>query len=288
MPGRKSEYRRRKQKPEGNRNTSSAAEPAFLAKARSDGEREILSRLDPNRIPRHVAIIMDGNGRWARRRRLPRLFGHRQGMETVREILKAARDLDIEYVTLYAFSAENWHRPRKEVSGLMHLLKEYLRKEVDELDESNVKMLTIGTIDKLPAYARTELIRVRERLKKNTGQKLVLALNYGGRDEIVKMTRRIASEVARGKLKPSRITEDILPDYLDTAGIPDPDLMIRTSGEMRLSNFLLWQLAYAELIITDTLWPDYSRLEFFIAIAEYQRRERRFGGIGGDEDKERP
>lgn len=288
MPGRKSEYRRRKQKPEGNRNTSSAAEPAFLAKARSDGEREILSRLDPNRIPRHVAIIMDGNGRWARRRRLPRLFGHRQGMETVREILKAARDLDIEYVTLYAFSAENWHRPRKEVSGLMHLLKEYLRKEVDELDESNVKMLTIGTIDKLPAYARTELIRVRERLKKNTGQKLVLALNYGGRDEIVKMTRRIASEVARGKLKPSRITEDILPDYLDTAGIPDPDLMIRTSGEMRLSNFLLWQLAYAELIITDTLWPDYSRLEFFNAIAEYQRRERRFGGIGGDEDKERP
>jgi undecaprenyl diphosphate synthase len=253
---------------------------AFLSKARDAHEEAMLRALDPERIPRHVAIIMDGNGRWAKKRKMPRIFGHRRGMETVRRILQAARDIGIEYVTLYAFSSENWTRPRPEVTGLMRLLEEYLRKEVDELDESNVRLLTIGNIEKLPAYARRELDRAKDRLSKNTGQKLVLALNYGGRDEIVTMARRIASEVAAGRLKPAAITPATVEEHLYTAGIPEPELMIRTSGEIRISNFLLWQLAYAEFHITETLWPDLSRAEFFSAIGAYQKRERRFGGVG--------
>lgn len=249
------------------------------AAGRDAAESAALVQLSRERIPRHVAIIMDGNGRWAQRRRMPRIFGHRRGMETVRRILQAARDIGIEYVTLYAFSAENWSRPRPEVAALMRLLEEYLRNEVDELDESNVRLLTIGNLDRLPGYARRELESARRRLAANTGQKLVLALNYGGRSEILSMTRRVATQVARGELKPDRISIETVERNLDTAGIPDPDLMIRTSGELRISNFLLWQLAYAEFVITETLWPDFTRAEFFASIAAYGRRERRFGGV---------
>lgn len=258
--------------------TSRTAEE-ILGAGRDAAESAALGQLVRERIPRHVAIIMDGNGRWAQRRRMPRILGHRRGMETVRRILQAARDIGIEYVTLYAFSAENWSRPRPEVAALMHLLEEYLRKEVDELDEANVRLLTIGNLDRLPGYARRELENARQRLAKNSGQKLVLALNYGGRSEILAMARRIATQAARGELKPDRITVETIEANLDTAGIPEPDLMIRTSGEHRISNFLLWQLAYAEFVITETLWPDFTRAEFFAAIASYGRRDRRFGGV---------
>lgn len=251
----------------------------ILESARDASEQSMLESLDPEKIPLHVAMIMDGNGRWARRRKMPRIFGHRRGMETVREILKAARNLGIEWVTLYAFSAENWSRPRTEVSALMRLLEEYLKKEVDELDESNVQLRTIGNIEKLPRYARTELRRAIDRLSKNDGQKLVLALNYGGRDEIVTMTRRIATLVQKKEIKPGEIDASTVNDNLYTAGMPFPDLMIRTSGEVRISNFLLWQLAYAEIVITETLWPDFTRAEFYSAIGEFQRRDRRYGGV---------
>jgi undecaprenyl diphosphate synthase len=254
-----------------------AAQPPGAA--RDAHEAAMLKTITPQNIPRHVAIIMDGNGRWAQRRKMPRIFGHRKGMETVRGILQAARDIGVEYVTLYAFSAENWSRPRPEVAALMRLLEEYLHKEVDELDESNVRLLTIGNIERLPDYARNELEAARARLADNAGQKLVLALNYGGRDELLTMTRRIATLVAEKKLRPEKITAATIEENLYTAGMPTPDLMIRTSGEFRISNFLLWQLAYAEIIITETLWPDYTRAEFFSHIAAYQKRERRFGGV---------
>lgn len=259
--------------------TEAILRSAFQQVARDHHEAEMLKEIDPEKIPNHVAIIMDGNGRWAQKRRMPRIFGHRKGMETVRRILQAARDIGVEHVTLYAFSAENWSRPKLEVSALMHLLEEYLRQEVDELDESNVKMLTIGNIDKLPGYARKELDAAKARLAKNDGQKLILALNYGGRDEILSMTKKIATLVAKKELKPDKINFETIEDNLYTAGLPMPDLMIRTSGEFRISNFLLWQLAYAEIIITETLWPDYSRAEFFGAIGAYQKRERRYGGV---------
>ncbi len=259
--------------------TTSKTLPEIRAAARDAAEGAALAQLQTERIPRHVAIIMDGNGRWAQRRRMPRIFGHRQGMETVRRILQAARDIGIEYVTLYAFSAENWSRPRPEVAALMHLLEEYLRAEVDELMEANVRLLTIGNLEKLPVYARRELESARKRLSSNTGQKLVLALNYGGRSELLAMTRRIATQVAAGELRPDRITVETVDANLDTAGMPEPDLMIRTSGEFRISNFLLWQLAYAEIFITETLWPDLTRAEFFSAIAAYGKRDRRFGGV---------
>jgi len=259
------------------RRPENAAE--LLAVARNAHERAMLEQIDPAGIPRHVAFIMDGNGRWAKSRHMPRIFGHNKGLETVREILKGARDIGVEYVTLYAFSSENWSRPRAEVSALMHLLEEYLKREVDELDESNVRLLMIGNKERLPTYARQELDRAMERLAKNDGQKLVLALNYGGRDELVTVARRLATEVANKKLRPEQITAAMVAGNLYSAGMPDPDLMIRTSGEYRLSNFLLWQLAYAELIITETLWPDYNRAEFFSHIGAFQRRERRFGGV---------
>lgn len=251
----------------------------LIAAAKNAHERVFLEKLNPDAIPRHVAIIMDGNGRWARRRSMPRIFGHRRGMETVRDVLKGAREIGVEYVTLYAFSAENWSRPKKEVSALMHLLQEYLRKEVEELNESNVRMLTVGNIQKLPLYARQELDRAMARLDKNTGQKLVLALNYGGRDEIITMTKRISTLVAKKEIRPEQIDHRIVAENLYSAGMPDPDLMIRTSGEFRISNFLLWQLAYAEIYITPTLWPDFNRAGLYEAIVEYQGRDRRFGGV---------
>ena len=251
----------------------------IVSVAQDKYEESVLKLIQPNRLPQHIAIIMDGNGRWALSRHMPRIFGHRAGMETVRRTLQAARDIGIEFVTLYAFSAENWSRPKPEISALMHLLQEYLRKEVDELDSSNVKLLTIGNISKLPSYAKRELDCAIERLSKNDGQKLVLALNYGSRDEIITVAKRIGTMVANGEIKPGRINFKTIEDNLYTKGIPDPDLLIRTSGELRISNFLLWQMAYTEFYITETLWPDFSRVEFFKAVLEYQKRDRRFGCV---------
>lgn len=243
-------------------------------------EAKAAALLDPARLPRHAAFIMDGNGRWARKRGLPRIAGHRKGAETVRTVLRTSTDLGIPYVTLYAFSAENWTRPRTEVTALWRLLVRYLRSEVEELDREGTRLLAIGRIDALPEYAQEELGRTMDRLSKNDRQTLVLALNYGSRQEIVDAAREIAAEAAAGRLRPDEVDEARFASHLHTAGIPDPDLLVRTSGEMRVSNFLLWQIAYAEIVVTETLWPDFNRRAYIDALFEFQKRERRFGGVG--------
>lgn len=230
-------------------------------------------------LPRHVAVIMDGNGRWARNRGLPRLKGHQAGAESVRAILKACRKFDIEYLTLYAFSSENWIRPRPEVTGLMALLKQFLRDQSFELHENQVKLRVIGHAQDLPSAVRRELDRVigeTAHYKKGT---LTLALSYGGRAELTDAMRAIAQKVKDGRLSPSSISEKTIQQHLYAPDIPDPDFMIRTSGEMRISNFLLWQLSYAELYVTPVLWPDFREPEFAAALENYQQRHRRFGDI---------
>ena len=234
---------------------------------------------DKPSIPQHVAIIMDGNGRWAKRRGLPRIRGHQAGAESVRAILRACNKAGVKYLTLYAFSSENWIRPKSEVSGLMGLLARFLRKEAFELHENKVRLRTIGHMGDLPASVQKELHRVMDETKDYTNGVLTLALSYGGRVEITDACRAIAEEVARGTLKPADITEKTVAAHLYTADIPDPDLMIRTSGEMRLSNFLLWQLSYAEYYFTDVFWPDFREKEFLEALDVYARRHRRFGDI---------
>jgi len=228
--------------------------------------------LDVSRLPRHVAIIMDGNGRWAEAKGLPRLAGHKAGVDTVREMVKACSELKVQALTLYSFSTENWSRPDSEVSDLMGLLSFALRRETLELAKNNVRLEAIGRLDGLPEGVRAELARARDRLKGNTGLRLNLALNYGSRQEIADAVNKL---LAQGRT--SLGVEDIS-GALYTAGLPDPDLVIRTSGEMRLSNFLLWQSAYAELYVTPVLWPDFQREHLVAALAEFQRRERRFGG----------
>lgn len=228
--------------------------------------------LDPARVPAHVAVIMDGNGRWAQRRGKPRLWGHRAGAESVRAVVRAAGDAGVKVLTLYAFSTENWSRSAGEVNGLMALLVGTLRREIRRLDENNVRLRAIGRLDGLPAAVRAGLKKAITALADNTGLVLTLALNYGGRQEIVDAARRVA---AAGEA----ITEESLARRLYTADLPDPDLMIRTSGEYRLSNFLLWQSAYTELYVTPVLWPDFREGEFYEALLDYQRRERRFGGV---------
>ncbi len=235
--------------------------------------------LDPARIPRHIAIIMDGNGRWARRRGLLRVAGHRAGVRALREVVEAAGELGVRYLTLYAFSTENWQRPRSEVAALMDLLVESIDKYIDELDAKGVRIRFIGDPAPLPAHTRDAVARASERTSGNGGMTLVIALNYGGRREIVEAVRAVAREVTSGRLRPDRIDEEVFARYLYTAGMPDPDLLIRPSGEMRLSNFLLWQSAYTEIVVTPVLWPDFGRRELVRAIAEFQRRERRFGGL---------
>jgi len=230
-------------------------------------------------LPRHVAIIMDGNGRWARKRGLPRVAGHRAGIKAVREVVKGCGNLGIEYLTLYTFSVENWNRPVREVNALMRFLRETLRNEVDDLDRNNVRLMTIGRIEDLPPSVRREIERAQRILDDNTGLTLVLALSYGGRVEIVEAMRKIARMVKQGKLSPEEIDLDTVSQNLYTDGMPDPDLLIRTSGEMRISNFLLWQIAYSELWITDVLWPDFRRKHLYEAIMAYQGRERRFGRV---------
>ena len=230
-------------------------------------------------LPRHVAVIMDGNGRWAKHRGLPRIEGHRQGAESARAIIRTAGEVGIKYLTLYAFSAENWNRPKDEVDALMKYLVHYLKSETPELNKSNVRLEVIGQIWRLPENVQEHLRKSINTLSKNNGLTLIMALSYGSRLEIVDAVRQIADKVKQGSLEPADITESVISQHLWTRNIPDPDLLIRTSGEMRVSNFLLWQISYAELVITPTFWPDFRKSQFFEALEEYARRHRRYGGV---------
>lgn len=234
---------------------------------------------DNGNIPAHVAIIMDGNGRWAGKRGQPRSSGHKAGVDTVKRIVKAAAKVDVRILTLYTFSVENWKRPKTEVSAIMKLLYEKTRSELAELNENNVRLIATGRIDKLSVTRRNALNHAIKETSKNTGLVLNLALNYGGRTEILEAVRKIARDAKRGTIEPAKVDEELFASYLYTKDIPDPDLLIRTSGEMRLSNFLLWQTSYTELYITDVLWPDFSENDFYKAIIDYQNRDRRFGRV---------
>jgi undecaprenyl diphosphate synthase len=233
----------------------------------------------PSSIPRHVAVIMDGNGRWAQSRGLPRKAGHRAGAESVREAVSACLDLGVEYLTLYAFSSENWSRPQKEIDALMKLLEQFLKSKGREFAEKNVRLRTIGRIQLLPESCRAELQKVVSDTAENTALTVVLALSYGSREELTDATRRIAEKVKAGTLSPEDISRETIAEHLDTANIPDPDLLIRTSGEFRLSNFLLWQLSYAEFYISAKNWPDFRKSDFREALHDYSRRHRRFGRL---------
>jgi undecaprenyl diphosphate synthase len=230
-------------------------------------------------VPRHVAIIMDGNGRWAKQRGLPRLRGHEEGANSVRAIIKACRDTGVEYLTLYAFSVENWVRPAAEIRGLMRLLRRFLKNEEHELHENEVRLRVVGRLEDLPKLVQAGLKRVMKATEHYTKGQLILALSYGGRSEIADATKRIAMKVAAGDLDPASIDESTVAQHLYAPDIPDPDFMIRTSGELRLSNFLLWQLSYAEFYVTDVLWPDFREDEFALAMTAYAKRTRRFGDI---------
>jgi undecaprenyl diphosphate synthase len=229
--------------------------------------------------PRHVAIIMDGNGRWAAARHLPRVMGHRAGVAAVRNVVRAAPELGIEVLTLYSFSSENWKRPKTEINDLMGLLRLYLRDDLVELDRNGVQIRIIGAKTHLEGDILGLIEQAQDRTRNNSKLKLIVAFNYGGQDEIVEAARRIAEDVAAGKIAPAAVTRDTFVSYLATAGVPDPDLVIRTSGEQRLSNFLIWQSAYSEFVFTNTLWPDFGKADLVAAIAEYQSRNRRFGGL---------
>ena len=231
--------------------------------------------------PRHVAIIMDGNGRWAAQRGLPRTEGHRRGVESTKECVRAAADLGIAYLTLFSFSSENWKRPPVEVSYLMALLRRFIRRDLAELHENNVKLRLIGSEERLPADLARMLREAVSLTGRNTGLELVIAFNYGARDEIVRAAKRMAERVKSGELGLEDITQESFAELFDTAGIPDPDLIIRTSGEHRISNFLLWQCAYSEFLFVDNFWPDFTRQTLESAIAAYRQRERRFGGLAG-------
>ncbi|MGA4643698.1 isoprenyl transferase [Limisphaera sp. 4302-co] len=230
-------------------------------------------------LPRHVAIIMDGNGRWARQRGLPRIEGHRHGAESARAVVRAAAELGIQYLTLYAFSVENWNRPKEEVDALMKYLLHYLKTETAELQRHNVRLHVIGQIHRLPEPVQAQLKKTLHALSKNNGLTLIMALSYGGRTEIVEAVRSIARQVREGRIDPEEIDERLFAQHLWTRNIPDPDLLIRTSGEMRVSNFLLWQISYSELVITPVLWPDFRKSHFYAALEEYARRHRRFGTV---------
>lgn len=243
----------------------------------TEAEAAILADIDRRRLPQHIAIIMDGNGRWAQRRKLPRIAGHRAGMRAVREGIEACSQLGIPYLTLYAFSVENWKRPRSEVTMLMSLLRKYLKKEMAELRRNNIRLAVIGRIQELPSTVQRDIQTAIEKTRQNTGLQLTLALNYGARTELVDAFRQITAQV--GQNGASEVDESTISGHLYTQGIPDPDLLIRTSGEMRLSNFLLWQAAYAELWITETLWPDFTRRDLFQAVLDFQKRERRYGAV---------
>ena len=230
-------------------------------------------------LPAHVAVIMDGNGRWAKQRGLPRVEGHRNGVESVRVTVRACGEVGIKYLTLYAFSVENWNRPKDEVDTLMKYLARFLKNEIGELNRHNVRLEAIGQIYRLPEFVQEQLKKTMAALDKNNGLTLILALSYGGRTEIVEAVRGLAAKVQAGKLEAAEINEEVFAQHLYTKHYPDPDLLIRTSGEMRVSNFLLWQISYAELVVTPTLWPDFRKGQFFEALEEYARRHRRFGSV---------
>jgi len=234
-------------------------------------------KLIPEKLPSHIAIIMDGNGRWAKEKGKDRLFGHYSGVESVRNIVEGCAELQIDYLTLYAFSTENWDRPKEEVTGLMELLVKTIRTEVTTLNKNNIRLHVIGNIDMLPGNARKELDEACEETKTNTGLNLIMALSYSSRWEILNAVKNIGMEIRNGKIDPEEINNEVFKQHLCTAGIPDPELMIRTSGEYRISNFLLYQLAYAELYFTETLWPDFRKENLYEALLSYQNRERRFG-----------
>lgn len=252
-----------------------------ISKLNGNGKLSYLKdKLEQNyQLPHHVAIIMDGNGRWATRRNLPRVAGHRAGIKSVREVVEAAGDLGIGVLTLYTFSKENWRRPMMEVSTLMKMLASTMRKEINELNEKNVQIRAIGELNDLPPHAYEEVAEGIEKTQNNTGLILNLALSYGGRSEIVNAVKEIAEKVRDGELYLDDVDDEVFSDHLYTKHLPDPDLLIRTSGEQRISNFLLWQLAYAEIYLTSTLWPDFGKNEFYEALTWYMSRERRFGMV---------
>lgn len=249
--------------------------PAFFATERG---RDLLQRLDPERVPCHVAVIMDGNGRWARLHGLPRLAGHRAGADALRELISASIELGIRVVTVFSFSSENWRRPREEVQGLMGLFVEVLTRELDNLERLGVRVRLIGRTGSMPAATLEAFMRAQERTADLDTLTLVIALDYGGRAEIVDAAASLARDVAEGRLSPDAVDERAVASRLYTAGLPDPDLVIRTSGEMRLSNFLLWQVAYSEIHVSPVLWPDFDRHSLLEAVLDFQSRERRFGG----------
>ncbi len=238
-----------------------------------------LSHIDLNKIPEHVAIIMDGNGRWAKSQGEDRLFGHSKGVDAVRETLKTARELKVKYLTLYAFSTENWNRPKEEVEGLMNLLVMSLANEIDEMNSNGVRLQTIGNIEGLPDECQKSLKDAINKTKENKDITLVLALNYSSKWEIKEMVKSLSKKINNKEISEKEITDDLISDHLTTRGIPDPELLIRTSGERRVSNFLLWQIAYAEFVFLDIFWPDFGRKQFVDAICDYQNRERRFGMV---------
>jgi undecaprenyl diphosphate synthase len=238
-----------------------------------------IDNIDKTNLPSHIAIIMDGNGRWAKKKGALRIFGHKNAVASVRETTEGCAELGIKYLTLYAFSTENWSRPADEVNALMELLVSTIRSEIKELLKNNIRLLTIGNIKDLPENCRRELQEAKDMTKANTGLTVILAISYSGRWEIVEAMKKISEEVSKGLLKPEDLNEQSFSEYLCTKGIPDPELLIRTSGEMRISNFLLWQIAYSEIYITDILWPDFRKEHLHEALISYQKRERRFGKI---------
>jgi len=247
----------------------------------------LLKQVDINNLPKHIAIIMDGNGRWAKKRFLPRIAGHRAGVKTVDRIVTICRKIGIKALTLYSFSEENWSRPKNEINALMEILKRYLKKELDRMLKEDIRFNTIGTIDNLPLSAQKIIQDAKERTKNNEGMVLTLALSYGSRSEIVDAVREIASDIKKNKISVEDITLGLFQSYLYTKDLPEPDLLIRTSGELRISNFLLYQIAYAELYFTDLLWPDFKEDDLLKAVIEFQARERRFGMTGEQITKER-
>ncbi len=250
---------------------------ALLDAMRPGTEESALARaIDPQRLPAHIAVIMDGNGRWAKRRNLPRVAGHKAGMRTVRTVIETCTQMGLRTLTLYAFSVENWKRPRTEVDVLWRLLRAYLHTELAEIERQNIRLTAIGRLEALPGQVRAELDAAIAKTACNPGMQLNLAINYGGRAEIVDAVKQLVEDAQRGKIE---IDEQAISARMYSAGTPDPDLLIRTSGEMRVSNFLLWQIAYAELYVTSTLWPDFTRADLLRAILDYQKRDRRFGGL---------
>ena len=238
---------------------------------------DLKEQINMERIPQHVAIIMDGNGRWAKSKGLDRIFGHREGVDSVDKVMEAASDLGVKYITLYTFSTENWNRPEQEVNALMEILSQALKKYIEKISKNNVRLMVVGDKSRLSQLTFSNLSEAEKMTEMNTGLTMILAISYSSRWEIVEAAKRIASEVKAGSLNVDQIDEKVFSDHLATAGIPDPDLLIRTSGELRISNFLMWQLSYSELYFTPVSWPEFKKEQFFEAIIDYQKRERRFG-----------